>query len=180
MSPSVFCQDAQAVFLPHPRKCDVVSHPVMARESGNATDLEGPRSEKISWMGISLRLFPLPKPTQSSTRPSVGKKRMARTTISLSTVLTYDVWCPCPDACARWRYILVSAPEWLHGSRADTSHGLLEITLSHLLLRRSFPPRACLTISSLRKENNSFLFSSFLRNPLFHSWFGIWVWPSQS
>ena len=101
VSPGVFCQDAQAVFFPHPRKCDVVSHPVMAWKSGNATDREGPRSEQISWMGISRSFFPLPKPTQSSTRQSVGKKRMARTTISLSTVLTYAVWCPCPDACAR-------------------------------------------------------------------------------
>ena len=101
VSPGVFCQDAQAVFLPQPRKCDVVSHPVMAWKSGNAIDLEGPRSEQISWMGISRRFFPLPKPTQSSSRPSVEKKRMARTTVSLSTVLTYAVWCPCHDACAR-------------------------------------------------------------------------------
>ena len=43
VSPGVFCQDAQAVFFPHPRKCDVVSHPVMAWKSGNATDREGPR-----------------------------------------------------------------------------------------------------------------------------------------
>ena len=101
VSPGVFCQDAQAVFLPNPRKCDVVSHRVMAWKSDNATDLEGPRSEQISWMGISRSFFPLPKPTQRSTRPSVGKRPMARTTISLSTVLTYAVWCPCPDACAR-------------------------------------------------------------------------------
>ena len=101
VSPGVFGQDAQAVFLPHPRKCDVVSHPVMAWKSGNATDREGPRSEQISWMGISRSVSPLPKPTQSSTRPSVVKKRMARATISLSTVLTYAAWSPCHDACAR-------------------------------------------------------------------------------
>ena len=61
VSPGVFCQDAQAVFLPQPRKCDVVSHPVMAWKSGNAIDLEGPRSEQISWMGISRRFFPTPE-----------------------------------------------------------------------------------------------------------------------
>ena len=33
VSPGVFCQDAQAVFLPHPRKCYVVSYPVMAWKS---------------------------------------------------------------------------------------------------------------------------------------------------
>ena len=58
VSPGVFCQDAQAVFLPHPRKCDIVSHPAMAWKSGNATDREGPRSEQISWMGISRSFFP--------------------------------------------------------------------------------------------------------------------------
>ena len=63
-SPGVFCQDAPAVFLPHPRKCEIVSHPVMVWKSGNAIDREGPRSEQISWMGISRSFFPLPKPTQ--------------------------------------------------------------------------------------------------------------------
>ena len=64
VSPGVFCQDAPAVVLPHPRKCEIVSHPVMAWKSGNAIDREGPRSEQISWMGISRSFFPLPKPTQ--------------------------------------------------------------------------------------------------------------------
>ena len=53
VSPGVFCQDDPAVFLPHPRKCEMVSHPVVAWKSGNAIDREGPRSEQISWMGIS-------------------------------------------------------------------------------------------------------------------------------
>ena len=100
----------------------------------------------------------------SSNRPSVVKKRMTRITISLSTVLTY--WLSGVPVILRMHQLL-------HGSRADTSHGLLEITLSHLVLRRSFPPRSFLTIYSLMKENNSFLFSSFLRNPLLHSCFGI-------
>ena len=89
VSPGVLCQDAPAVFLPNPRKCEIVSHPVMAWKSGNAIDREGPRSEQISWMGIPRSFFPLPKPTNSSNRPSVVKKRMTRITISLSTVLTY-------------------------------------------------------------------------------------------
>ena len=63
-SPGVFCQDAPAAFLPHLRKCDIVSHPVVAWKSGNAIDREGSRSEQISWMGISRSFFPLPKPTQ--------------------------------------------------------------------------------------------------------------------
>ena len=64
VSPGVFCQDAPAVCLPHPRKCEIVSHPVMAWKSGNAIDREGSRSEQISWMGISRSFSPLPKPTQ--------------------------------------------------------------------------------------------------------------------
>ena len=64
VSPGVFCQDAPAVFLPHPRKCEIVSHPVMAWKSGNAIDREGPRSEQMSWMGISRSFSPLTKPTQ--------------------------------------------------------------------------------------------------------------------
>ena len=91
VSPGVFCQDAPAVFLPHPRKCEIVSHPVMAWKSGNAIDREGPRSEQISWMGISRTFFSTPEAMQpnSSNRPSVVKKRMTRITISLSTVLRY-------------------------------------------------------------------------------------------
>ena len=64
VSPGVFCQDAPADFLPHPRKCEIVSHPEMAWKSGNAIGREGPRSEQISWMGISRSFFPPPKPTQ--------------------------------------------------------------------------------------------------------------------
>jgi len=52
VSPGVFCQDAQAVFLPHPRNWDVVPHPVSAWKSGNARDLEGPRWVRMSWMGF--------------------------------------------------------------------------------------------------------------------------------
>ena len=64
VSPGVFCKDAPSVFLPHPRKFEIVSHPVMAWKSGNAIDREGPRSEQISWMGISRSFFPHSKPTQ--------------------------------------------------------------------------------------------------------------------
>ena len=64
VSPGVFCQDAPDAFLPHPRKCEIVSHPVMAWKSGNVIDQEGPILEQISWMGISRSFFPLPKPTQ--------------------------------------------------------------------------------------------------------------------
>ena len=77
------------VFLPHPRKCEIVSHPVMAWKSGNAIDREVPRSEQISWMGISRSFSHSRSQPNSSNRPSVVKKRMTRVTISLSTVLTY-------------------------------------------------------------------------------------------
>ena len=90
VSPGVFCQDAQAVFFPHPRKCDVVSHPVMAWKSGNATDREGPRSEQISWMGISRRFFPLPKPTQNFTRPKCWEEAYGK---------DHDITINCSNIC---------------------------------------------------------------------------------
>ena len=68
VSPGVFCQDAQTVFLPHPRKCDVVSHPVMAWKSGNATDQRSKIGADIMDGNIA-KISPLPKPTQNSTRP---------------------------------------------------------------------------------------------------------------
>ena len=55
--PGVFYQDAQAIFWPHPRQCNVVSHHLMAY-GGNVRYLKGPRSEQISWIGISQSFFP--------------------------------------------------------------------------------------------------------------------------
>ena len=57
VSPGAFCQYAPAIFLPHPRKCEIVSHPVMAWKSGNAIDREGPRSEQISCDGFSHFIY---------------------------------------------------------------------------------------------------------------------------
>ena len=75
VNPGVLSQAAQAVFFPQPRKCDTVSHPVMA------------------WMGISRTSFPLPRHTHRSVRFSVKKKCTARTTTSLSTVCTKAMLC---------------------------------------------------------------------------------------
>ena len=83
VSPGVFCQDAPAVFLQHSRKCEIVSDPVMAWKSDNAIDREGPRSEQISWMGISRSFSHTRSQPNSSNRPSVVKKLMTRITISL-------------------------------------------------------------------------------------------------
>jgi len=90
-SPGVFCQDAQAVFLPHPRNCDVVSHPVSAWKSGTARDLEDPRWVRMSCTGYhGLFCHCLNSPTVCSERPSLGKKWMARKTTPMSTVRSYD------------------------------------------------------------------------------------------
>ena len=48
---------AQAIFLPHPRKCDVVAHHLMAWKMVNVRYLKGPWYEHVSWVGI-LRCFP--------------------------------------------------------------------------------------------------------------------------
>ena len=64
VSPVVFCQYAPAVFLPHPRKCEIVSHPVMAWKSGNAIDREGPRSSRYHrWEYREAFSHPLTNPT---------------------------------------------------------------------------------------------------------------------
>ena len=73
VSPGVFCQDVQAVFLPHPRNWDVVPHPVMAWKSCNARDLEGPRLAETSWTVITYIFFPIPKHTHSSEKPNMTK-----------------------------------------------------------------------------------------------------------
>ena len=95
VNPGVLSQAAQAVFFPQPRKCDTVSHPVMAWKSGNARDFDGPIWAHTSWMGISRTFFPLPRHTHNSVRFSVKKKRTKRTTTSLSTVRTTAFRWPC-------------------------------------------------------------------------------------
>ena len=85
---SKLVQTAQAIFLPQARNCEVVSHPVKLWKRGSARDFDGPRLEFRTWTGMSRYLFPLPKPTQSSDRPSVTKNRTEITTTSLSTVRT--------------------------------------------------------------------------------------------
>ena len=106
---------------------------------------------------------------QSPPKALIGQHLTANTTTSLSTVRTYALVWPRSTACARGRRILVSASEWLHG--------LLEITVWNLVLRRSFPPISFLDICVLMNENSYFLLFSFLRKPLFHSYCGILVLP---
>ena len=51
-------QAAQAVFLPHPRICEVVSQPVRLWKRGSAKDFDGPRLEQIVWRkDISMSEF---------------------------------------------------------------------------------------------------------------------------
>ena len=42
VSAVMLLQAAQAVFLPHPRNCEVVSHPVRLWKRGSAKDFNGP------------------------------------------------------------------------------------------------------------------------------------------
>ena len=125
----MLCQADQAVFLPHPRKCDTVSQPVMAWKSGKARHVDGPNWAERVWIGMSRIFFPLPRHTHNSDRPSDANQRRARMTTSLSTVCTKAIWWPWLAASARWRRILVSASVWLHGWRPGISCCLLEITL---------------------------------------------------
>lgn len=113
VSPRVFYQEAQAVFLAYPRNCDVYSHPLITWRRGNARDFIGRSWVQRSWMGISRIFLPLPKHIQSPGRPSVEKKGTARTSISLPMVRTWAFLWFCATACARWRNILVSASLWL-------------------------------------------------------------------
>ena len=121
-------QTAQAVFLPHPRNWEVVSHPVRLWNRVTAMDFDGPRPAWSEWTGMSRYFFPVPKPTHSSDIPSVSKNRSAKTTMSLSTVRTYALLWPCTAALARCRSIRVFASAWLHGWSPDTSTFLLAST----------------------------------------------------
>ena len=73
-SPCVLCQTDQADFLPHPRKCDTVSQPVTAWNSGSARHLDGPSRAERVWIGMSRIFFPLPRQTHNSDSPSDEKK----------------------------------------------------------------------------------------------------------
>ena len=123
-------QTAQAVFLPHPRNWEVVSHPVRLWNRVSAMVFEGPRPAWSEWTGMSRYFFPVPKPTHSSDSPSVSKNRSAKTTMSLSTVRTYAYLWPCTAALAGCRSIRVSASAWLRCWSPDTSKFLLVSTPS--------------------------------------------------
>ena len=168
-------QAAQAVFLPHPRNCEGVSHPVGLWKKGSVNAFNGPILERMVYIGMSRYVFSCTKATQSSDRPRDSKHLTANTTTSLSTVRTYAFVWPCSAACARCRRILVSASEWLHGRSVVTwsvrEHSLKSGT------RRSFPPISFLDICVLMNENSYFLFFSFLRKPWFQSCFGSLVLP---
>ena len=69
---------------------------------------------------------------------------------------------------------------WLHGWSVVRSQSLLASTVSKCVLSRSFPSMSIFEISVLMNENSPFLFSTFLRKPLFHSRFGIVVLPSST
>ena len=47
VSSDMLLQAAQAVFLPHPRNCEVVSHPVELWKKGSANDFNGPILERM-------------------------------------------------------------------------------------------------------------------------------------
>ena len=115
VSSGILLQAAQAVFLPRPRNCEVVSHPVRLWKRGYAKDFNGPILERMVCIGMSRYFVPVSKPTQSSDRPRDSKHLTANTTTSLSTVRTYAFVWPCSTAYVRCRGILVSASEWLHG-----------------------------------------------------------------
>ena len=77
--------------------------------------------------------------------------------------------------------IRVSASEWLHGVSPVISESLVFVsTVSKLVVMRFTPAMSSLLhISLLMKENNSFLFATFFRKPLFQSRFGTGVLPSS-
>ena len=81
---------AKAIFLPHPMKCAVVSHLLMAWKVGNV--ISGMSNIGIGIMDWIIAVHsPFLKSTQSvESRRTVEKKHnfMTRTTISLSTVRT--------------------------------------------------------------------------------------------
>ena len=73
--PGVFCQGAQAIVLPHPRKCAVVSHHLMVY-IGNVRYLKGPRLGADIMDGNIAEFF-----HTSETHPTLVEAYMARTTI---------------------------------------------------------------------------------------------------
>ena len=53
VSSGVLVQGVQVRFLPHARKCEVVSQPVKRWKRGSASDFDGPRLEQMMWIGMS-------------------------------------------------------------------------------------------------------------------------------
>ena len=128
---------------------------------GNVTDLiltakKGPTVQKAQVMQGSelpgrLHHYPLCAPTQHGAAVALHNQDVVKS------------WCPIQCGC----------------KDGDMSCFLLERRLSFIVVKMSFPPRLCLTTSALRKLKSSFLFSMFLRKPVFRSFLGIQVWPSQ-
>ena len=139
-------QATQAVFLPFPKKEDVVSQPVRAWKAGSADDFAGPSWAAMVWTGIYLYRRCIPNATQSSSTfwPRETKPETASTTTSLSVVLTINFLWPQEAAAATWRNILESASSCEQGDRALTSESSGELEhLSRIVKKSCFPFGSC-------------------------------------
>ena len=121
-----------------PNMNEVTSHPVNAWNNRRDWQRRGPSCSHITWIGISLKCFPVPMPTHNSAKSSWLKWSMARTTTSVSTVLIYVFLWP---FCAAWfkcSISLVSASSCWLGARFVISVCLLLRTDSALVVRRRY------------------------------------------
>jgi len=122
----------------------------------------------ISLIGIHLRSLPLPKAIHNLSISSLWNIEIAKTTTSVSVLITKDVFNPWTAECFTWTNILVSASSWLQGQRPHRSILLLQRTCSPCVTQTNL--KGCKdAIRSARKENNSVLFS-------FVDWFCLFVW----
>ena len=161
------CHIVQADFFPFPKNAEVVSHPVNAWKVGRAAAFEVPSCSTMTCIGIYRKRLWVPKATQSSSSwcSNATKAETARTTTSLSVVLTMTFWWPDEVAAATCRKIRESASSWLQGASVLTSWSGGELAQSsRMVVYSCFPSgssRSCrlLPIST----NSSCLFRSTRR-----------------
>ena len=104
-----------AVRFPLPAKPDVVSHPVSASKAGNASHLTLPNCRTMRVASRYRDVFPVPNDTINCSHASLLVVLTARTTTSVSTVLTKILLNPCLAPSAACSSIRVSASLCVQG-----------------------------------------------------------------
>ena len=118
-----------AVHLPFPRKTKTESQLVNACTNGKH-NAGGPMESDTPWLDTHLKSLPLPNAIHNLSFSSFSNIEIARTTTSVSVLITKDLFNSWTSACFKWTNIHVSSYSLLQGQRSDRSILLLQRTFS--------------------------------------------------